>query len=112
MISAGENGLPKQDIDNNWGCREVPVSGVFSKERYKLLEVYTKSSTFAASFKDICIFGLFRIPLWFDALPSDWSPSEIGEEVTFAGAAPVEETSLAHFFPSSGLDSWNLYNHL
>ena len=29
MISAGENGLPKQDIGNNWGCPEVPVSGVF-----------------------------------------------------------------------------------
>lgn len=50
MISAGENGLPKQDIDNNWGCREVPVSGVFSKERYKLLVVSSKSSTFAPRF--------------------------------------------------------------
>ena len=50
MISAGENGLPKQDIDNNWGCPEVPVSGVFSKERYKLLVVYTRSSTFAPQF--------------------------------------------------------------
>ena len=37
MISAGENGLPKQDIGNNWGCPEVPVSGVFQQERYKLL---------------------------------------------------------------------------
>ena len=55
------------------------------------MEVSTKSSTFAPSFKDICVFGLFRIPLWFDALPFDWSPSKIGEEVTFAGAAPVAE---------------------
>ena len=29
LIVAGENGLPKQDIDNNWGCPEVPVSGDF-----------------------------------------------------------------------------------
>lgn len=55
MISAGENGLPKQDIDNNWGCPEVPVSGVFSKERYKLLVVSStpRSGLFALGQYDI-----------------------------------------------------------